>query len=273
MGAGGPIVLLTDFGLSDQYVGVLKGVIAAHAPHVQVIDLTHAVAPGDVEHAAFLLRDSYRWFPQGTVFVCVVDPGVGTKRRAVAMHHGGFSFVGPDNGVFHFIVRESPSVVRLAPPPDDIARSNTFHGRDLFAPAAARLARGESLAELGTEVTDAALLDMPEATRDGDVIHGRITHIDRFGNCLTDVPSLWVFGSGAGTSKERWVLTVGSLVIDGAALNFAAVPEGRLGYLAGSSGYVEIIANRASAETRLAREAFPGEEARGKPVTFMRIEE
>jgi S-adenosylmethionine hydrolase len=141
-----PITLLTDFGLQDPYVGIMKGVIAGIAPGSPVADLTHLVPPGDIRAGALALLSSARFFPPGTVHLAVVDPGVGSRRRPIAIRAGAFSFVGPDNGLFTYVARFDEAdtrVVEIANPAYRLpAVSNTFHGRDIFAPAAAHLAVG-----------------------------------------------------------------------------------------------------------------------------------
>src|SRR5947209_16690949 len=142
------IAMMTDFGLGDGDVGVMKGVIIGIVPHVQIIDITHDVAPQNVPSGAWILASGYRYYPPGTVFVCVVDPGVGSSRGAIAMHAGDWFFVGPDNGLFSYIFVEQ--IVHEAVILDNSAYrlpqvSSTFHGRDIFAPAGAHLARGVAL--------------------------------------------------------------------------------------------------------------------------------
>ena len=169
------ITLLTDFGTRDPYVAAMKGVIASRC-EASIADLTHEIAPFDVWEAAFFLRDVVRYWPAGTIFVCVVDPGVGTARRIIAIESDGRIFLAPDNGLLHFIDGEAREVTNesLFLPNG----STTFHGRDRFAPVAAALANGAKVAELGPRIDDRIPLDYTP---------GAIIRIDRFGNCITDL--------------------------------------------------------------------------------------
>src|SRR5262249_24004914 len=185
------ITLLTDFGLSDYFVPAVKGVILTISPETKIIDITHDVAAQDVQSAAFLLGACYHNFPTGTVHVAVVDPGVGSSRRAIVVVTGDYFFVGPDNGIFSFVyVRETDvRVYRIMN--DQHFRhpvSPTFHGRDVFGPVAAHLARGVKPEEIGEEIEDyvRAELPRPRFVEPQGVIEGRVIHIDRFGNCVTN---------------------------------------------------------------------------------------
>ena len=193
------VALITDFGLSDGYIGVIKGVIAANAPEAHIIDITHDIAPQNIFSAAWILASVYRYFPKsappapGTVFVCVVDPGVGSARRAIAMHAGNWFFIGPDNGLFSYVLAEQPvhAACILSNPTYHLTQvSSTFHGRDIFAPVAAHLARGIPLSELGTQIDPATLqrIDLHPPTQHEDSIDARIVHIDHFGNLISNIP-------------------------------------------------------------------------------------
>ena len=186
------IALLTDFGTSDPYVGVMKGVIAARCPQATTIDITHEVSPQNIRQAAYLLHTAYRYFPPHTVFLVVVDPGVGTARRPVAIQTSHGVYVGPDNGVFSAVIDavDSWQAVTLWPP-DRL--SATFHGRDLFAPTAADLACGRVLSELGTPTTDLERIIWRKITRPApNVLTGEVIHLDHFGNIVTSLgPFEW----------------------------------------------------------------------------------
>jgi S-adenosylmethionine hydrolase len=154
------IALLTDFGQGDGDVGVMKGVIASIAPGAQIIDITHEIAPQNIPSGAWILSTAYRFFPQGTIFVCVVDPGVGSSRNAIAVHTGDKFFVGPDNGLFSYVLAQQTfnNAVVLSNPAYHLPQvSSTFHGRDIFAPAGAHLANGVALSELGTAIDSSKL--------------------------------------------------------------------------------------------------------------------
>lgn len=187
------VALMTDFGLGDGDVGVMKGVIAGIAPQAQIIDLTHEIAPQNVPSAAWILSTAYRYFPADTVFVCVIDPGVGSSRGAIAVAAGNWFFVGPDNGLFSYVYAEQPihAAVLLQNPAYQLPQvSSTFHGRDIFAPAGAYIARGVALAEFGAPVEPAALqrLNIEPPTRQRTSIEASILHVDHFGNMITSIP-------------------------------------------------------------------------------------
>jgi len=186
------IALLTDFGTSDPYVGVMKGVMATRCPAARFIDISHDVNPQGVQQAAYLLRSAYRYFPTHTIFLVVVDPGVGTARSPLAVKTDHGLFVGPDNGVFSGVLDEVDTwqAVVLWPPE---RLSATFHGRDLFAPVAADLACGEALNRVGTPTTDivrTAPLRIDQVS--ADTLEGDVIHVDHFGNVVTSIgPFEW----------------------------------------------------------------------------------
>lgn len=192
--ASRPVVaFLTDFGQNDGDVGVLKGVVLNISPDAHTIDITHEVAPQNVASGAWILAASYRYFPKGTVYVCVVDPGVGSTRLPIALHAGDWFFVGPDNGLFSYVLAEQPfhEAVALSNTayhlPDT---SHTFHGRDIFSPVGAHIANGVPLAELGPKLNAAQLirLDFGQPVRHSSQIEARIVHVDHFGNLITSIP-------------------------------------------------------------------------------------
>ena len=187
------ITLLTDFGTADYFVGAVKGVILSSNPETRIVDLTHEIPPHDIEAAAFTLLAANSSFPAGTVHLAVVDPGVGSSRRPIVIEVHDQFFVGPDNGVFSYVcdhVTASPAKIFHVTNEKYFRKrsSETFHGRDIFAPVAAALANGVKPKELGTPITDMVRLPLltPTTTRGGD-IKGRIIHIDRFGNCITNI--------------------------------------------------------------------------------------
>jgi S-adenosylmethionine hydrolase len=192
------IALLTDFGNQDPYVGMMKGVIASIAPQAKVIDLTHAIPPGNINRGAFELWQSAPFFPPGTVFVAVVDPGVGTIRRQIAIAWPDKICVGPDNGIFTYLLAtEQPvATVELTNRAYHLKKvSTTFHGRDIFAPAAAYLAHGLNIEELGPPAIDLIHLPLPHLEMiDDETVQGRILHADRFGNFITNIGLLKIDG-------------------------------------------------------------------------------
>jgi S-adenosylmethionine hydrolase len=241
------ITLLTDFGLTDHFAGVLKGVIAGIAPGVPVIDITHDVPPFAIHQAAFLLEQSWRYFPKGTIHVAIVDPGVGSERRPLLVEAGGHTFVGPDNGLFSFLLAMDKSKARhLNQPRYWLPNpSSTFHGRDIFAPVAAHLAIGIKPASLGKLITDPmrspALLPTRLSRR---TYTGTVLHQDRFGNLITNFRE-----SEFATLRNRpFSMNVGLSEVELFATTYAHCPPGELCVIAGSSGFYEVsIANDSAA--------------------------
>jgi S-adenosyl-L-methionine hydrolase (adenosine-forming) len=183
------ITLTTDFGLRDPFVGIVKGVILGICREALIVDLTHEIAAHDVLEGALALESSWRFFPPGSVHLAVIDPGVGSARRALALSAGGHYFVGPDNGLFTFALEAGGwSAVSIVAPAYRLPRvSRTFHGRDIFAPAAAHLASNVALSRLGPPVSDPVRLPFPGARLEGDELVGEVIGSDRFGNLLTSV--------------------------------------------------------------------------------------
>lgn len=184
--------MLTDFGTRDWYVGAMKGVISSIAPSAPIIDITHGIRPGGVREGAFALRTSFQCFPEETVFVVVVDPGVGSDRKAIAVRAGGYYFVAPDNGVLSFVMDIcSPDAVHQVDNKKYFRSeiSTTFHGRDIFAPVGAHLARGVALKSMGRESDDWLHMPWPASIAEGDTLVGEIVYIDRFGNAITSLDS------------------------------------------------------------------------------------
>ncbi|HUO86753.1 MAG TPA: SAM-dependent chlorinase/fluorinase, partial [Thermoanaerobaculia bacterium] len=238
------VTLLTDFGSNDHYVAVLKGVVLARAPGALPIDLVHEVAAGDVEGACWLLAASWPWFAPGTVHLAVVDPGVGSERRILAVTAGDHHFVAPDNGLLTAIL-DLPGAVARAVERQDLFLAGpgaTFHGRDRFAPLAAYLAAGGDAAALGPLVDDAVRLPIPPPRVEGAaprpdaagaVLHGRVAHVDRFGNLVTDIPVSWL---GSGPCRAE----IGRQATARRAGHYAEIPEGEVAMLPGSNGTLEL---------------------------------
>ncbi len=252
MKTGQIITLLTDFGLSDPYVGMMKGVIAGIAPEVPVIDLTHQVRPQDIQEACFLLQNSYRHFPTGTIFVCVVDPGVGTERLPVLVKSSEHFFVGPDNGLFGFLNTDPSKIIRELKNERFFRTpvSHTFHGRDIFAPVAAHLAaEGETiLSELGPVRSD--LVDiagrLPDIT--GDAVKGKIVHIDRFGNLITNIHEKLL--SELSFEPDKGIIRFREFSLP-LVSTFSEAPEATPCALIGSSSHLEIFIKNGNAEKTL----------------------
>jgi S-adenosyl-L-methionine hydrolase (adenosine-forming) len=237
------ITLCTDFGTVDGYVAQMKGVIHSICFNARLIDMTHDIAPQDVRAGAYVIATAAPRFPQGTIHVGVVDPGVGGRRRGIILCALGHVFIGPDNGLFSPFLDGVEEAYELIAPPGS---STTFHGRDLFAPAAARIAAGENPANLGTPLRDLARLDEWTKTISDERVEGRITHIDRFGNVITNLrpedfektpKSLFVRDRDA--PKDLPILETYCRVKEDAAL-----------WLVGSGGFYELAVRNANAAER-----------------------
>ncbi len=244
------IALLTDFGSRDHYVAAMKGVILGIAPDVTLVDITHEIDPQDVLSAALELAACRPFFPAGTIFLVVVDPGVGTPRRAIAASAAGCLFVAPDNGVLGLVLESqpSPTVVELTErryQRDEV--SGTFEGRDRFAPVAAWLARGTDMRALGPAAGDLVRLDVPGPRISEDGVVGEVLKIDRFGNLMSNIRAGMLAEAGAGgalfvrAGRESCRL-VGT---------YGQTEPGALCALIGSSGYLEVAVNGGSAAQRL----------------------
>lgn len=238
-----PVTLLTDFGTADYFIGAMKGVILSINPEARIVDVTHNVPPQDIEAAAFTLLAGYRSFPAGTVHVAVVDPGVGSGRRPIVIEAGNHRFVGPDNGIFSYICDQETDTKIFHVSNDKYFRhpiSATFHGRDIFAPVAAVLSIGVAPAELGEEIDDPIRLKSihPERMGSGKV-KGRLIHIDRFGNCITNI--------GREDFTEAARLQIKGKTIKSFRRFFAEPGRDKLFGVWGSAGFLEIAANNASA--------------------------
>lgn len=244
------ITLLTDFGLRDGYVASMKGVILERAPDARLVDISHLVAPRDVRSAAFVLFTAHGCFPAGTVHLAVVDPGVGTSRRAIAVRTRSFFFVGPDNGIFSLVLKaEKGWEARSLENPEFHRKplSSTFHGRDLFAPAAARIARGAPFHLFGP-VCDPLLSEWSAPAHTAAGIEGEVIHIDHFGNCITNVTRKELETSAP---ADRYAVRLGAVVLPHILDTYGQVETGKALALVGSSGFIEIAVNGGSAEVQL----------------------
>lgn len=241
------VALLTDFGTQDHYVGAMKGVVLSVCPDATLVDITHDIPPQDTLTAALELQAAFKYFPPATVFLAVVDPGVGSARRAIAADAGSYRFTAPDNGVVSLALRDAgePRVVQLAE--RKFFRptiSRTFEGRDRFAPVAGWLARGTELAAFGAPVPDHVVIDVPRAKMTPpDAVEGQVLRIDHFGNLITNIaadfplpPPLTV------RINERHIRFVAT---------YADASTGELCALVGSSGYVEVAVNGGDAAAML----------------------
>ena len=240
------ITLTTDFGTTDHFAGVMKGVICGIAPAARVVDITHEVPPFEISQGAFLIAEASRHFPPRTIHVVVVDPGVGTARRPILIEARDQFFIGPDNGVLAMVYADAPHKAR------EIANqkyflhpvSRTFHGRDIFAPAAAHLARGVRPSSIGPVIEDHLKLAFHKPQRIARrAWTGAILHVDRVGNLITN----FHMDEFASVQTRPFELTVGPQRIHRLALNYAETDPGEPFAIIGSSGFVEIAANQASA--------------------------
>jgi S-adenosyl-L-methionine hydrolase (adenosine-forming) len=265
----GIIALLTDFGLEDIYVGVMKGVMLDIYSEARLVDISHAIEPQHVRQGAIALRDAVSYFPEGTVFLVVIDPGVGGDRSPVAVHAGGYAFVGPDNGVLTYALENLDTdlqIVDLVNPEYRLSQvSTTFHGRDIFAPAAAYLARGVPLTHLGPSLDRLVQLPRPELNIAGASVNGEITQIDRFGNITTSIGRLrWVqedrllleppFEPQRGplmVSASDAAITLNGQTIHEIRVSYSEALRGDLLALVGSTGYLEVAVNQGNAAQRL----------------------
>lgn len=262
------IALLTDFGLADAYVGTMKGVALSICPSARLVDLTHQVPPQDVRAAAYLLSTAFRHFPPETVFLIVVDPGVGTAREAVAVETAHGCYVAPNNGVLSFVlphVEVRHAVVLDNPQYRSASVSQTFHGRDIFAPAAAHLAAGVPISELGPAVPELFKLDPPRLVIGARAVEGEVLAIDHFGNVITSIgPLAWendylTLAPDQPRANEDPLLIpaqtcrveIAGQTLDGVLPTYGAAARGALLALVGSSGQLEIGANQGSAAALL----------------------
>jgi S-adenosylmethionine hydrolase len=256
------IALLTDFGTRDHYAGTMKGVVLGICPDATLVDISHDLPPHDVVAGALELAAAYKYFPAGTIFLVVVDPGVGSTRRGIAADTGDHKFVAPDNGVLTAVFDEhAPKRIvelserRYARP----TVSRTFEGRDRFAPAAGWLAKGIELVALGRPAGDIQRLDLPRPNVEADRIAGEVVRVDRFGNLITNIDRR-TFDKLSGGSLQ---IAIGGHVVSKVVSTYADAPTGELCALFGSTDHLEIAANGSSAATELDLQ-------RGAPVHITR---
>ena len=246
----GPITLTTDFGTSDHFAGTMKGVILGISPRARIVDITHEIAPQDVQEAAFVIAQAWRFFPKGTIHVVVVDPGVGSARRAILCEAEGQFFIAPDNGVLSMIYDAARHKVRAISNPKLFLKtvSKTFHGRDVFAPAAAHLSKGVAPAKFGKPVHDSVrsyLLKPARLSRHD--WSGVVLKTDRFGNLITN----FHIDEFPDITTHQIELRAGLERITRLASTYAETTVGDLFAIIGSSGYVEVVVNQGSAAKTL----------------------
>lgn len=245
------IAMLTDFGSRDHYAGSMKGVVLTLCPDATIVDISHDIPPHDILTGALELAACYRFFPAGTIFLAVVDPGVGSSRLGLAAEAGDYRFVAPDNGVLTAVFDEAPPKRVVSLTERRYARptiSKTFEGRDRFAPAAAWLARGAEVKALGSAVRDYVRVDIPQPLAEDDRITGAVLRVDRFGNLVTNIPRAMVERLAA---RGPIRITAGTTSVDSLVETYAGVAAGAICALFGSSDHLEIAENGGHAAARL----------------------
>jgi len=245
------IALLSDFGTLDHYAGTMKAVVLGICPDVTLVDITHDIPPHDVLTANLELAASYRYFPPGTIFLVVVDPGVGSARRGLAAETADFKFVAPDNGVLTSVLRETPPRRIVEVTERRYARptvSRTFEGRDRFAPAAAWLAKGIELTALGRPAGTYITIDIPSPEQSADMISGQVLRVDHFGNLVTNIDRK-TFEKLAQSGSIQ--IIVGEQAVGRFVATYAEAAAGELCALFGSTDHVEIAVNSGNAAERL----------------------
>jgi len=244
------ITLTTDFGLQDHYVGVIKAAILGICPKVRLVDISHEIPPQDITAGAWVVRNAALYFPPGTIHLVTVDPGVGTERKPVALKIQDQIFVGPDNGLFSLIGEEYEyQAFHLT---NELYwrknRSNTFDGRDIFAPVAAHLANGVPMEEMGVPLEKLVTYRWAAPISDPDGIQGWVVHIDRFGNLVTNISE----EISTETARDQAIrIYVGNTILDEIDETFASVTEGEPVAYIGSSGNLEIAINKGNAQVML----------------------
>ena len=263
MQVSGIITFTTDFGTRDSYAGVMKGIILGVNPHAHLVDITHEIPAHNILNASLTLVRAYSYFPEGTIHVAVVDPGVGGQRKNIAILTERYILVGPDNGIFtHVLLKEPLREIRLIENPPFILSSisNTFHGRDVFAPCAGYLSTGKPFAEIGPVIKRFKRLEYPRVTFEKNLLKGEVVSIDSFGNLITNI-SEDVFRPFAG--KRKIEIFFGAEMFNRVMRHYFDVEYGSSLVLFGSSGYLEISMNEGNAASYFMSSV-------GSPVTIRR---
>lgn len=244
---------MSDFGLEDYYVGSVKAVVKRICPQSEVIDITHMISPWSLLEGDYILSCCYDDFPEGTVFLIVVDPGVGTERRVLVAKTDKYWFVSPDNGVLEGVLEKSPSyrLWHVVKPPVTFKHSFTFHGRDVFGPVAAYLACGGSIEEIGRASEEYVHLNRPNTSITESGIRGYVAHVDRFGNIATSIDKGLLATAGI-SYNSRLLISLGLKHFEvGLYRTFAEVDENELVALINSCGKLELAVNKGRASDRL----------------------
>lgn len=251
MKPSGIITLTTDFGLSDPYVAMMKGVILSVNPSARLVDITHHIPAGSVLETALLIREASPFFPKGTVHVAVVDPSVGSDRRPIGIETESYTFVGPDNGVLWPVTQQEPKakVVHLTEKSYFLPHvTRTFHGREIFAPVAAHLSLGIDLLKMGTLITDPVPLDVPEPFEKEDCLYGRIIRVDHFGNLITNIRAKALADF---LKSAEPLIQVGNLSLERLTETYAKAERGAPLALINSAGLLEVAVNMGRASEAL----------------------
>jgi S-adenosylmethionine hydrolase len=250
------VALLTDFGTSDWYVAAMKGVIKDINPKADIIDISHQIDPGNIKNAAFVLAGCYQNFPGNTVFCSVVDPGVGGKRKAIAVTDGNYFFVSPDNGLLSVVHDIAKKIWKARYIENNYYFlndvSSTFHGRDIFAPVSAHISLGEKLSQFGGICRKIEILDLPNAEiKENQCILGEIQYFDHFGNLFTNIRNEDLEYLDFDPNQNELVLSIKNIQINGPNSAFCEKNIGQFLFYQGSYGYIEIAVNCGNALQRL----------------------
>ncbi len=269
MKPSGIITLATDFGLTDPYVAMMKGVILSINPDVRLVDISHQIKAGSILQAAGIIRETFFYFPKGTVHLAVVDPGVGGPRRLMGLEAGGHLFVGPDNGIFWPLIRKFRQTNAIHLTESRFFLSNikkTFHGREIFSPVAAHLSLGVALEEMGTPMFDPMKLELPEPREKGGVLYGQIIRVDNFGNLITNISAKVL---NQFLKKSDPLIQVGNLAVDELSYIYSDAAEGEPLALINSSDWLEVAVNLGRASEYAGLDSG---EAIGTPLKVSRSE-
>ncbi len=264
MQANGIVTFTTDFGNRDPYAGIMKGIVLGANPHARIVDITHEIPAHNILNAAFSLVRTCRYFPEGTIHVAIVDPGVGGRRKNIAVRTDQYFFIGPDNGILSPMLSNvnSPEIRVIENPPFiKSIISDTFHGRDVFAPCAGHLSAGNSFAEVGPETERIKHLIYPKATCEANILKGEIVSIDYFGNMITNI-SKQNFREFVG--KRKFEIYFGSERFTKILRHYNDIEQGSPLILFGSSCYMEISMNEGNAADYFMSSV-------GSPVTIRRF--
>jgi len=243
MKACGIITLITDFGLSDPYVAMMKGVILSINPAAKLIDISHKISPGSILQGASLIQETFPFFPRGTVHVAVIDPGVGSNRRPIAIQSEGHFFIGPDNGLFWPTIngQKEVKIIHLTESRYFLDHvTYTFHGRDVFAPVAAHLSLGIDMEKMGPELDDPFHLNLPKPKKREGILYGQVIRLDNFGNLITNIHYEELQGF---LKSSQAIIEVGKLVIKKVSKTYSDTSEGEPLALINSSNWLEIAVN------------------------------